>query len=306
LPGADAQLVIMAAGVGSRYGGPKQLDRVGPAGETLVDYALFDARRAGFTGAVLVIRPALTDAFSDLVQHVPDRFKVSYVYQDPSRLPAGFRPPPRTAPWGTVHALLAARDAVSSPFATINADDFYGAAAYGVARTHCDAAQTGGTSAAVLLPLSRTLSEHGPVARAICRVGPDGWVRHIEEIENIRRDGAVLIGSADGAARVLDANDRASMNLWVFPPDIFDRLETWFAGFLRRHGDDPRAEARLPQAIGELLAAGEVRVRAVDSPSGWFGLTHAADRPNVVATLRDLHERGEYPTPLWNMEVGSR
>jgi len=293
-------LVIMAAGVGSRYGGLKQLERVGPAGETLIEYAIFDARRAGFRRVVLVIRDALTEAFTDLVRHVPSDFSVSWVYQDPARLPPGFRAPQRTAPWGTVHAVLAAGDAVSSPFATSNADDFYGAAAYRIAASQCEAARADGTCAAVLLPLSQTLSEHGPVTRAICHVGPDGMVTHIEEVESIRRDGAVLVGSVDGTGRTLDPKDGASMNLWAFPPEIFKRLEKWFAEFLRQHVNDERAEARLPQAIDELIGLGEIRVRAVEGSGPWFGLTHAADRAKVVAALRDLHGRGDYPTPLWS------
>jgi hypothetical protein len=287
-------LVVMAAGVGSRYGGPKQLDRVGPAGETLVDYAIFDARRAGFTRVVLVIREALTAAFSDVVRHTPGDLPVSWVYQEEA--------PGRAAPWGTVHAVLAARDAVASPFATINADDFYGAAAYRIAVARCEAARADDSCAAVLLPLSRTLSEYGPVARAICRVGPDGWVRHIEEVQNIRRESGSIAGAVDGRPCVLHPDDRASMNLWIFAPHVFDLLDRWFREFVRRHADDPHAEARLPQAIGDLIVSREIRVRAVDGPGPWFGLTHAADRPKVVAALRELHESGEYPTPLWSVD----
>src|SRR5205814_4653045 len=190
-------LLVMAAGLGSRYGGLKQIDRVGPAGETLVDYAVFDARRAGFRRVVFIIREELTDAFADLTRHLPAGLDVSWVYQDPSRLPPGSGAPRRTTPWGTVHAVLAARRAIGSPFATINADDFYGAAAYGIAIAQCEAARLDGGYTAVVLPLSSTLSEHGPVARAICRVGRDGWIEDIEEISDIHRANDSLMGTTD-------------------------------------------------------------------------------------------------------------
>ena len=289
-------LLVMAAGLGSRYGGLKQLDRVGPDGETLIDYAVFDARRAGFTRVVFVIREELADAFASFIRRFSTGLDVSCVYQDVSRLPAGFRAPQRSTPWGTVHAVLAAKGAVASPFATINADDFYGAAAYRIALARCESARTDGTCSAVVLPLERTLSEHGPVVRAVCRLDRDGWLEQIQEVRGIRREGREI-----SAANVptLDGQARVSMNLWVFAPVVLDLLEDWFAAFLHRHGGDPGAEARLPEAIGDLIGRGAVRVRVVDSPGPWFGLTHAADRPKVVGALREFHERGEYPTPLW-------
>jgi hypothetical protein len=292
-------LLVMAAGLGSRYGGLKQLDRVGPDGETLIDYAVFDAGRAGFARVVFIIREEIADAFTSSVRRFRKALDVSFVYQDPSRLPAGFQPRPRSVPWGTVHAVLAARGAVESPFATINADDFYGADAYRIALARCEVARVDATGSAVLLPLERTLSEHGPVVRAVCRVGGDGWIDDVEEVPGIRRTGGTILAATDGDVRTLDGQVRVSMNLWVFPPVMFELLDGWFGGFLRRSGDDPRAEAGLPQAIGDLIARRAIRVRAVDSPGPWFGLTHAADRPRVAAALREFHERGDYPSPLW-------
>src|SRR5436190_13913263 len=203
-------LLVMAAGLGSRYGGLKQLDRVGPGGETLIDYAVFDARRAGFTRVVFVIREELTDAFDSLKRRYSADLDVSCVYQDVSRLPAGFLAPQRSTPWGTVHAVLAARGAIASPFATINADDFYGAAAYRIALTRCQIARTDRTSSAVVLPLERTLSEHGPVVRAICRLDRDGWAGQIQAVRGLRRDGGRI-----SAANIptLDGQTRVSMNL---------------------------------------------------------------------------------------------
>jgi hypothetical protein len=292
-------LLVMAAGLGSRYGGLKQLDRVGPNGETLLDYAVFDARRAGFKRAVFIIRKELADTFARITAHFTADLDVSCVHQDSTPLPAGVRVAQRSRPWGTVHAVLAARDALTSPFATINADDFYGAAAYRIALERCETARVDGTCSAVVLPLERTLSEHGPVVRAVCTVDGAGWVTQIEEVSGIRRIGGTISAATDENTRVLDDHAPVSMNLWVFAPVVFELLENWFAGFLKRHGDDPRAEAGLPQAIGSLVATNALRVRAVDNPGPWFGLTHPADRPKVVAALKELHERGEYPTPLF-------
>jgi hypothetical protein len=265
----------------------------------LIDYAVFDARRAGFTRVVFIIREEIAEAFAGFVQHFRGALDVSCVHQDPSRLPAGCQPPGRSTPWGTVHAVLAARGAVATPFATINADDFYGAAAYRIALARCEIARVDGTCSAVVLPLERTLSEHGPVVRAICRVDRDGWIEHIQEVPGIRRTDGTISASTSGNLRPPDGQARVSMNLWAFAPVVFERLDEWFAGFLRTYGNDPQAEARLPEAIGDLIARGAIRVRAVDSPGPWLGLTHAGDRPKVVAALREFHERGEYPTPLW-------
>lgn len=292
-------LLVMAAGVGSRYGGFKQIDRVGPAGETLLDYAIFDARRAGFRQVVFVVREELTAAFADLARHLPSDLDVSSVRQDPGRLPSWFSAPRRTTPWGTVHAVLAARDTIGSPFATINADDFYGSAAYRIAVTQSETARTDGTYSAIVLPLSSTLSQHGPVARAICRVGRDRWIEHLEEVWDIHRANGALVGASDHGPRLFSGDELASMNLWVFGADVFVRLEKWFDEFLRAHGTDPAAESRLPEAISDLIQRGAARVRAIETPGPWFGLTHADDRPRVVSALRELHERGEYPTPLW-------
>src|SRR5437899_6428271 len=217
-------LLVMAAGLGSRYGGLKQLDRVGPHGETLIDYGSFDARRAGFRRIVFIIREQLADAFASVTRHFSADLEVSFVYQDPSRLPAGVRVPQRSTPWGTAHAVLAAHGAVASPFATINADDFYGAAAYRIAFARCEAARIDGTCSAVVLPLEWTLSEHGAVVRAICRVDREGWMTRIEEVRGIRRDKGAISAVTDGSVRVLDHDARVSMNLWVFAPVVFELL----------------------------------------------------------------------------------
>jgi MobA-like NTP transferase domain len=284
-------LLVMAAGLGSRYGGLKQIDRVGPAGETLLDYAVFDARRAGFGRVVFIIREEIARDFADLARQFPSDLDVASVHQA--------RDPHRRAPWGTVHAVLAAREAITSPFTTINADDFYGAAAYRLAADACARAGRDGTSAVVGLPVSHTLSEHGAVVRAICQVDREGWITKIDEVDGIRRAGGSLVGHTDCGALHLTGRELASMNQWVFPPEVFRGLQNCFDRFLHSHGAHPTAESLLPQAIDELIQCGAARVRAIESPGPWFGLTHPADRAHVVSGLRALHDRGEYPTPLW-------
>jgi len=288
----------MAAGLGTRYGGFKQVDRVGPRGEMLLEYAVFDARRAGFRRIVFIIRRELASAFDELTRRLPPGLDVSRVYQDVGQLPAWFVPPARTRPWGTVHAVLAARDAITESFAAVNADDFYGAAAYRLAIAACDEAARDGTCAVIGLPLARTLSENGPVVRGICRI-TDGWLTRLDEVYGVAptREGAQGT-DADGTRR-LTGHELASMNFWAFAPSVFNLLDERFAAFLRRRSDDESAELPLPEAIGELIQAGSIRVRAIEAPGPWFGLTHAADRPHAIAGLRDLHARGEYPDPLW-------
>jgi len=288
----------MAAGRGSRYGSPKQIDRVGPSGETLIDYAVFDARRVGFARVVFVIRPDLTNAFRELAGRLPGDIAVDLAFQDFDALPHGIPQRPRTRPWGTVHAVLAARSLVSSPFAVLNADDFYGAVAYRIAREACDEAERHGNATVVGLPLEVTLSRHGPVVRAIC-VSENGWLTAIDEVYGLERAANGIRGWASGTPRVIQGSEIASMNLWVFPPAIFALLGDGFERFVRGRGQDPDAEFPLPEAVGELMSLGALRVRVREAPGPWFGLTHRQDREALVAGLRALVATGTYPHTLW-------
>ena len=290
-------LLVLAAGLGTRYGGFKQVDRVGPGGEVLLEYAVFDARRAGFHRIVFVIRRDLAPAFDALAHLLPPGLDVSCVYQDGERLPDGFAAPSRVKPWGTVHAVLSAHDASGGPYAIVNADDFYGATAYRLAFEACDEAREG-TSTVIGLPLTRTLSDHGPVVRGICRV-ERGFLTQLDEVYAIQRIADGAQGTDAGGPRRLNGSELASMNFWVFPSSVFPQLKDRFVAFLSRRGGDASAELPLPEAVGELIQAGTIRVRAIEAPGPWFGLTHADDRPLAMAGLRELHARGEYPDPLW-------
>jgi hypothetical protein len=294
-------LIVMAAGAGSRYGGPKQLAPLGPSGERLFDYSVFDAARSGFRRIVFVVREELAAEFrsiaSRLSAHITSDPHV--VVQRLDDVPVGFRPGGRVKPWGTAHAVLAARNAVDGPFAVVNADDFYGPDAYRLAAEAARLAAARGITTVVAMRLADTLSPHGPVTRAVCAV--DGSrVTALEEVHDIARNGADLVGTHLGRLRHLSGNELVSMNFWVCPPTLLPQLQSGFASFLSKHREDAAAEFRLPEAISELAFRGEVELQAVRAPGPWFGLTHAADRPAVVEGLRRLSDDGTYPIPLWH------
>jgi len=281
------QLVVLAAGLGSRYGGLKQLDGVGPHGATLMEYSLFDARRAGFAEAVFVIRPDMEEAFRGFAARLAGRLSWRTVLQRLEDVPPGVAVPPgRDKPWGTAHAVLAAAPAIHGPFAVLNADDFYGAEAFAALAAFLRAPTSARPPhfAVVGYRLRDTLSEAGPVNRGVCRLDGDGWLQAIEEVMNID-------GSADPDAIV-------SMNLWGFTPALFALLQAGLTSFFRS-ADAGRGEYLLPSAVREAIARVECRVRVLESGSRWFGITHPADRPGVAAALRALVTAGRYPERLW-------
>ncbi len=282
-------LVVLAAGAGSRYGGLKQIEPVGPDGETLLDYAIYDARRAGFRNVVLIVRRAIVRDFDGLLARISSGVRMTLVCQDAV---------PGEPLLGTVHALLAARPAVDGPFATVNADDFYGAATYRIAADAASGMESG-IYTIVALPLQATLSSHGPVARAVCRTDPVGWVTRIDEL-SVQRTGAGVRATTGRGAATLNGDELVSMNCWVFGDDVFARLAPLFEAFQQSVAPGVHAEARLPDAMNDLITRGGIRIRTVTTPGPWFGLTYAADRHDVAARLRTLHHAGEYPTPLWS------
>jgi hypothetical protein len=267
----------------------------------LLEYAIFDAWRAGFRRIVLIIRRELDDAFAELAGTLSDEIAIVRVHQNPDALPAGFQATHRTKPWGTVHAVLAARGIVDTPFACVNADDFYGADSYRIAVDACHIAGRENAATNVGLPLHRTLSEHGPVVRAVCDVA-DGWLTRIEELRSVARSGDGVVATGADGVRRLTGQEIASMNFWIFPLSVFDGLSREFETFLRRSGTDPVAELPLPDAVNALVSDGRLRVRVEESPGPWFGLTHRADRAPVSAGLRALTEQTRYPNPLWGAQ----
>lgn len=284
----DLTLVVLAAGMGSRYGGLKQLDPVGPAGEIILDYSVADALLAGFTKVVFVIRREMLEQFRDSVgARYEGRIQVDYAFQELEPLPGGrVSPAGRTKPWGTGHAVLAARPVVRAPFAVINADDYYGPGGFVKLALFLQAAETG-QYAMIGYRLEKTLSDHGSVSRGICRMDRAGNLVDITEQTAIVRKASGII--ADGNPPVhLVGDEPTSMNFWGFTPDLFARLERLFDEFLEESGESPKAEFYLPMAVGSLVASGEVTVRLLQGDDPWYGLTYPEDRPLVVRALADL------------------
>jgi dTDP-glucose pyrophosphorylase len=293
-------LLVLAAGMGSRYGGLKQMDPVGPAGETIIDYSVFDALRAGCAKLVFVIRRDLEQPFREIVgQRFEQRLPVRYVFQELGDLPSGFCPPPgRTKPWGTAQAVLAGQSAIQEPFIAINADDFYGAQSFRLLAEHL--CSGGADHAMAGFTLRQTLSEFGGVSRGVCEAGPDGYLKSIVEMTRVERDGAGL-KNTDGAGRVtpLTGEEAVSLNCWGFTPAIFPALRAKFAAFLEQHGRNEKAEFYIPSAINDLVASGQERVKILRTGGSWFGVTYREDRPRVMESVRQLIARGDYPERLW-------
>ena len=284
-------LLVLAAGMGSRYGGLKQLEPVGPNGETLLDYSVFDAVRAGFGKIVFVIRRDFADVFrAQIGAKYAGRVAVDYVFQALDDLPAGFAAPTeRQKPWGTGHATWCARAAVAEPFAVINADDFYGADSFRQLAKFLAGAQAN-EAAMVGFRLERTLSENGAVSRGICEVGEGGWLARVTE-----RTG--IVASDLGAALRPDA--LTSMNCWGFRPEIFPRLEQEFRAFLAGLTTPTSGEFYLPAAVSTLIEKKQLKVRVLPTESDWFGVTYREDRPKVIEALAARVKSGGYPAKLF-------
>lgn len=288
-------LVILAAGLGTRYGGLKQLAPVGPQGEALLDYGVYDAVRAGFRTVILVIRREAEELFR---RHVADVIgsgvAVSYAHQALESPPA---PPNRTKPWGTGHAVLAAAWGIRGPFAVMNADDYYGAGAFRLLFDHL----TGGPDHALVgYTLRETTSEHGGVSRAIAELDAQGYLSRLTEVADIAGRGSTYTGrTIPGEPVTLGGSELVSMNLWGFTPALLPALERQFARFLEARGTDTKAEFLLSEAVGAQVRAGDARVRVLPAASSqWFGMTYAADDERVRDRITSLVNAGQYPTNL--------
>jgi NDP-sugar pyrophosphorylase family protein len=292
-------LLVLAAGMGSRYGGLKQIEPVGPNGETIIDYSIFDAIRAGFERLVFVIRRDIERPFKELVgSRFEGRLPVEYVFQELDKVPAGFAvPAQRKKPWGTSHAILMAAEAIDGPFAVINADDFYGKASYELLAEHLksdpkDYAMMG-------FVLKNTLSEFGSVARGLCRTSPDGYLEGVTELTKIEKDGAAAKNTElDGKIRKLTGEELVSMNMWGFGPSLFAHLKREFALFLKERGQEEKSEFYIPTLVNTLVERKLERVKVIRTPAAWFGVTYREDRPRVVESIRELIKGGEYPEML--------
>jgi MobA-like NTP transferase domain len=303
----NPQLVVMAAGMGSRFGGLKQLEPVGPHGETVMDYALFDARRAGIQRVVFIIRKEFEAAFRDQVGTRYQRWmEVAYAFQDLADVPPGTTvAPDRVKPWGTGHAVLAARHAVATPFLVINADDFYGAEAFRLMVEWLRMVQPSPAAAYAMVAfrLENTLSEQGTVARGLCDVGPDGLLSRVLEHTCLRKDPegpGVVEDLPDGRSLSFSGQEPVSMNFWGFQPNLFPALAQQFETFLATDSEHPKSEYFLPTVVDRLIQEGAARVTVLSTPDPWFGITYKEDKALVQQRIQALVDAGAYPANLWN------
>ena len=299
-------LVVLAAGMGSRYGGLKQVDPVGPSGEAILDYSVFDAHRAGFGKVVFIIRKDIEEVFRRQVgAKYEGLLPVDYAFQDIHDLPAPYTVPEgRTKPWGTAHAIRAARHAVHEPFAAINADDFYGRDAFARLAAFLERADAQQRIpprfAMVGYKLDLTLSDHGSVARGICQVTPEGKLAGVTEMTKLVRTPEGAENREDPAAPVkLTGAERVSMNLWGFTPALFEALEERFPAWLARRGAEEKSEWYIPFVVDEMIHEGAATVEVLPTESAWFGVTYREDKPFVTDAIRTLVDAGEYPASLF-------
>lgn len=298
-------LLILAAGMGSRYGGLKQLDGLGPNAETIMDYSVFDAIRAGFGRIVFVIRHDFEKDFQDKVlTRYAGRVPVDVVFQSIDILPAGKTAPAgRTRPWGTGQAVLTGKEVINEPFAVINADDFYGADAFRVMADYLATIhQRPSHYCMVAFNVGNTMTRNGSVSRGVCTVDKAQHLRSIVERRDIafaENDRIEFVDEETGEHHCLEAETPVSMNLWGFAPEFFDKCEREFITFLEKYGDDPKREFYIPSVVDMLIGNQEATVDVLRTDSQWFGVTYSSDRDNVVAKLAEMHRGGEYPTPLF-------
>ena len=298
-------LVVRAAGMGSRYGGLKQIDPVGSQGEAILDYSLYDAWQAGFETAVIIIKEAIN---KDFMETVGERLKkcpleIRYAYQEMDMLPAGYTVPEgRTKPWGTCHAVLCARDAIDgAPFAVLNADDFYGRTAFRTVYNWLSNTDTPNAYCMVGYEVGNTVTDNGGVTRGICQADFNGYLTKIVETSGIEKyEGGIRMPVGDGWKDV-DPKTLVSMNLWGYMPGYLDQIDSHFPAFLdyALRENPMRGEFLLPTFVGELVDEKKITLKVLSSPDKWFGVTYAADKPKVVAALRELTESGRYPDGLW-------
>lgn len=297
-------LVILAAGMGSRYGGLKQVDALGPKGETIIDYSVYDAMRAGFGRVVFVIRKSIEKEFLEVFTNRFDsKVKVEYTFQELDMLPQGFKVPDgREKPWGTAHAVWVTRHLINEPFAVINADDFYGFDTFRVMAQELSKPNLDrGSYFMVGYRLGSTLSEQGAVSRGICTTDENDFLLDVVERTHIERiNGEIKYKDENGNLVKVDENVPVSMNFWGFIPDFFSYTERVMTEFFSNQLGNSKAEFYIPTVVNRAIKEGVARCKVLPTTAEWFGVTYPGDRPMVVSRLKELAEKGEYPSPLWS------
>jgi NDP-sugar pyrophosphorylase family protein len=294
-------LVILAAGMGSRYGGLKQLDEVGPTGEAIIDYSLYDAIRAGFGKVVFVIRHDFEEAFKARFDpKLNGRIAVEYVYQALDKLPSGFAlPTERQKPWGTAHALLMADGVANEPFAVINADDFYGKKAYAAMSDFLISSADPTEYAMVGYNVENTLSDHGTVSRGVCATDANGYLTTVVERTKIKGESDGIFYYEEDGRHQLSPKSPVSMNFWGLKPNVFGYIKEGFAKFLTDHGHELKSEYYIPLLINDNIVNGNIKTKVIECDSPWFGVTYIEDKPIVKGRIAKLIEEGVYPEQLW-------
>jgi len=295
-------LFILAAGMGSRYGGLKQIDGLGPNGETIMDYSVFDALRAGFGKIVFVIRKDFEDAFRKAVlSKYEDKVPCEVCFQSIDKVPEGCTyAAERAKPWGTNHAVLMGRDLIHEPFAVINADDFYGKESFEVLAEFLRSVEGKKNEYCMVgYRVMNTLSEHGSVSRGVCVTDKDGYLTDVVERTKIEEVGDKIVFTEDGVDTVIDPHTPVSMNMWGFTPEYFDYSFEAFKRFLAEHGQELKSEFYIPTLVNELIKAGKASCKVLDTTAKWFGVTYSEDRPQVVMKINELINKGVYPHKLF-------
>jgi len=296
-------LLILAAGMGSRYGGLKQMDELGPKGESIIDYSVFDAIRAGFGKVVFVIREDFAKVFKDRFDpQLKGKIETEYVYQSLDKIPKEFSlPKERQKPWGTGHAMLMAKDAINTPFAIINADDFYGKDSYIQAVEFINNSKDSSEYAMIGYALENTLSDHGTVSRGVCQADANNKLTKITERTKIGKENNKIYYYQEDEKIELTGKEPVSMNFWIFKPEFFNHLEDGFKAFLKERGAELKSEYYFNAIADNLIKENKAGVKIINTPAKWFGVTYQEDKPMVKASLKDLHKKGQYPNGLWNI-----
>ncbi len=297
----NTTLLIMAAGLGSRYGGNKQIDRIGPNGEILMEYSIHDAVEAGFDKVVFVIRKSMDELFRSMIgDKIAKKVKVEYAYQEYDSLPDGFVPPAdRTKPYGTVHAVACAKDVIHEPFAVINADDYYGREAYGILGSYLAGIGNDSTEHAMVgYLLKNTMSPMGSVSRGVCKV-KDGLLEGMRENTKIEFEGEKIVSHLPEGDVYLTGDEWVSMNFFGFSPKAFDYMQGYFERFIKDNVTEPKAEVLLPNCAGEMVNRGAGTIRVFSTSEKWFGMTYHEDRETVRQNLALKTRQGVYPEKLW-------
>ena len=296
-------LFVLAAGMGSRYGGLKQMDGLGPNGETIMDYSIYDAVRAGFGKVVFVIRNSFAKEFQEVFKNrFNGKIEVEFVYQEIENVPEGCTYNlERVKPWGTNHAVLMGKDVIKEPFMVINADDYYGTESFQIMHDFLQSVNGKQNQYAMVgYRLGNTLSDSGSVSRGVCETDAHGNLLVVTERTNIEKKGLnAAFKDENGMEVVLDASVPVSMNMWGFTPDYFDYSQEIFKEFLKENGQNPKSEFFIPLVITQLIQSGKASVKVLDTPSKWFGVTYIEDRPSVVIRINELVREGVCPNKLW-------